>query len=134
MQVRDSVTYNREEIVDKGFEVVKKYLLRDETVLFYDWCVKARRKVTPVPEVLAVTEGDLGLFVFTNRYLLFVQKSGVIKPTYSLEVRILLEKILHLDTSGMVIKSLKITASPDGKEVEHAFLNFGSVKSKKKHY
>nr|MDO8082494.1 hypothetical protein [Candidatus Freyarchaeota archaeon] len=131
MQVRDPTMYNREEIIDKGLEIVGKYLLKDETVLFYDFCVKARRKVTPVTEVLAATEGDPGLFAFTNRNIFFVQKSGLIKPTYSLEVRISLEKILHLDTSGMVIKSLKITASPEGKEVEHTFLNFGSVKSKK---
>jgi ribosomal protein L40E len=127
---KGSKMYNREEIIDRGLEILGKYLLKDETVLFYDSCVKARRKVTPVTEVLAATEGEPGLFAFTNRYIFFVQKSGLIKPTYSLEVRIPLEKILHLDTSGMMIKSLKVTASPEGKEVEYTFLNFSSVKNK----
>ncbi|WXG39913.1 MAG: hypothetical protein WED07_03655 [Candidatus Freyarchaeum deiterrae] len=123
--------YNREEIIEKGLEIVKEYLLTDETVLFYDFCVKARRKVTPVTEVLAATEGDPGLFAFTNHNLFFVQKSGLITATYSLEVRISLEEILQLVASGMVIKSLKITTHQEGKEVDYTFLNFESVKSKK---
>lgn len=123
--------YNQEEIIEYGLEVIKRHLLRDETILFYDFCVKARRKVTLVTEVLAAAEGEPGLFAFTNRYLFFVQKSGLIKPTYVLEIRIPLEKILHLDTSGKVIKSLKITANPEGKEAEYTFMNFGNVKNKK---
>ncbi|MGQ9721388.1 MAG: hypothetical protein ACUVXA_08710 [Candidatus Jordarchaeum sp.] len=124
--------YNREEIIDKGLEIVENNLASDETILFYDFCVKARIKVTPVTEALAVTEGIPGLLAFTNHNIFFVQKSGLIKSTYEIAVKIPLEQISHLDTSGLLMKSLKITVGTWEEETDHVFLNFKSVKDKEK--
>lgn len=124
--------YNREEIIDKGLEIIENNLVNDETILFYDFCVKARIKVTPVTEVLAATEGNPGLLAFTNQNIIFVQKSGLIKPDYEVAVKIPLEEVSYLDTSGMLMKSLKITVGSEEEEADYIFLNFKSVKNKDK--
>ncbi len=124
--------YNREEIIDKGLETVENNLVEDEIIQFYDFCVKARIKVTPVTEVLAATEGNPGLVAFTSQNVFFVQRSGLINPTYEITVKIPLEEISHLDTSGLVMKSLKIMVGSEGEEADYVFINFKSVKNKDK--
>ncbi len=123
--------YNREEIIDEGLNIIENNLVNDETIVFYDFCIKARIKVTPVTEALAAAQGNPGLLAFTNHNIFFVQRSGIIKPTYELAIKIPLEKVAHLDTSGLVMKSLKITVS-SGEGEACIFLNFKSVKDKDK--